>query len=190
MIRRAWSACSARVLLSVALCSMGAQARSQPPALGVQRSLGQCPVREMGEFSALLDHPAQWAGILRQGEVETLGRAVDWRQERVLVHALGTKPSLGYGVSAQRVEAGGASEWPTVMVLLTKPEPGALTASALSRPCLVLTLTRGSWRAVRVANAAGRTLGVARVRPGHPRAVHPLPPLPDTGLVPSHGVPR
>ena len=186
MIPRAWAAHSVEVLLAGALCGIGVPARSQPPALGVQRSLGQCPVLRTGEFSALLDGPAQWVGTLRQGEVETLGRAVDWRRERVLVHALGTKPSLGYGVSAQRVEARGASVWPTVMLRLTQPEPGAVTATALSRPCVVLTLARGRWKAVRVANEAGRTLGVARVQPGHPRA---LPPVSDTGLVPNTPVP-
>ena len=97
MKRVALAARSATVLLTVALAGHLPQARAQAPVLGAQRSLAHCPVATTGEFTAVLDNAAQWSATVQQGEIEALGRAVDWPRERVLVVALGTRPSLGYG---------------------------------------------------------------------------------------------
>ena len=150
-----------------------------------QRSHAQCPLAGQDERSLLIDNAAQWRATLAADETQALGRAVDWRHERVLVHALAQQPTLGVRVAAVALGPQPAGASPPLGLRITRPAADSMAATALSRPCVVVAVARGGWRALRLvdADAPGRTLAQATI--GTPRAAgDPIAtPMPSTELM-------
>jgi hypothetical protein len=152
-------------LIATLLC-IGAQAAPDDPPrpkVEAQRGHAQCPLPGQDERTLLIDSPAQWRALVTTGEAQALGRKVRWKRERVLVHALAQQRTLGIQVAVIGVARAGPLLSPRLDVRVTRPAPDAAAATALSRPCVFVALTRGAWHEVRVADVNGHTLAIARL---------------------------
>jgi hypothetical protein len=154
----------ATALIATLLC-IGAQAAPDAPRPKVEAQLGhvQCPLPGHDERTLLIDSPAQWRALVTAGEALALGRRGRWKRERVLVHALAQQRTLGVQVAAIGVARAGPLLSPRLDLRITRPALDAAAATALSRPCVFVALTRGAWHEVRVADANGHTLAIARL---------------------------
>jgi hypothetical protein len=151
---------AALTALPVAASGEGSAAR---PRVEAQRGHAQCPLSGLDERSLLLDNATQWHSIVSAGEVQALGRKVRWGRERVLVHALAQQPTLGVRVSAVGIARSGPVRSPRLDLRITRPAPDELAATALSRPCVFVALTRGAWSEIRVAGGDAPRHAVVRV---------------------------
>ena len=158
-------------MVAALLCSITAQAPAQTHRPGIEAQLAHahCPLPGEDERTLLIDSPAQWRAIVPTDEVQALGRKVRWNRERVLVSALAQQPTLGVRVTASVARKRVASTLHLTLVV-TRPGPDEMAMTALSRPCVFVALTRGAWRQVRVVDAQGNELGVARVEADRPAA--------------------
>lgn len=80
---------------------------------------------------------------------------VDFDRERVLLVAMGQKPSTGYAVGLASTELDVAGVTATVRVHWGEPEPGRLLAQVLTCPAALLVLPKGSYEVVRVVDQMG-----------------------------------
>ncbi len=146
--------------------SAPAAASSNPTArlrVEAQRGHSQCPVAGLDDRSVLLDDAAQWRAVVATTEAQALGREVHWGRERVLVHALAQQPTLGVRVSAVGVTWAGPLRSPRLDMRITRPGPNDMAATALSRPCVFVAMTRGAWRELRVTGGGAPKPVIVRV---------------------------
>lgn len=158
MVSRAYVA----VWLAWALTAVPAAAETLVPVEAVHGS-ASCPFAGDEASVRVIDSSAQWTSST-SAEVRTLfGRDLLWDRERVIVFALGRQRTQGYRIDpAERllVERDGVL---TLPVRIRRPE--GMAATALSRPCLVVSVPRDTWRSVQVTEAPrGRVVASATVR--------------------------
>lgn len=143
--------------VSVAFAAAALPAAAHLPAdITTQRSHANCPLAGQDEQALLIDQPAQWTAMLSASEAQALGRPVDWRRERVLVVALARQPTAGIGVALAPEVPHQSREALTARLIVTRPGTDEMAALVLTRPCVVATIPRGGWRAVKVQTEHGR----------------------------------
>lgn len=114
------------------------------------RSHSQCPLAGNKIAVLSIDSPQEWAETLRQDEQAVAGRSIRWSREQVLIYAMNQQPTLGVSVEpAGQVMAlkSGVLFWP---VHETRPGPGTMAATALSRPCLVAVIKHSYFQRIRI----------------------------------------
>jgi hypothetical protein len=131
-------------------------------------SHAQCPLRfAEGPFAKVLGSRGQWASLTPVPEDKALAEPVDWRRQQVVVFGLGTRPSLGHKVEVGSPALRLRGKTAYLDVKVSRPQPGQVAASALSRPCVLAVVDRRAWRelVVRDVDEPGRTLWRGRVAP-------------------------
>lgn len=146
-----WAQADSRPGQSPARPASAAEGRPAPNSAKVLawRAHGVCPMGGQKRGVHMLTSVQDWQKTLTQAESGALGRRVRWGRERVLVYALDSKPQLGTQLESPgslRI-SGGVLWWP---IVLRTPEPEAMTAAALSRPCVIAAVPRRGWQRVRV----------------------------------------
>jgi hypothetical protein len=173
--------------LGFLMLSMATLARADASGLELrgQRGHAMCPLGGDGARTLLLDTSAQWRSVLGADEVEALGRPVHWRHERIVVVAMDTQPTLGIRVAAVALGPQPDGAPPRLGILITRPAPDSLAATALSRPCVVAAVARGGWRTLRVVDADAPGRALAELTVGAPLTVgkDPAPMRPSTELM-------
>lgn len=157
---------AAAAIAATALAVSACTSVSAEPVLA-QRGHAQCPLAGTDERTLLIDSAADWRIVWAVDEAAALGRAVDWARERVLVHALAQQPTLGVRVEAVAIGGASAGGVPRLGLRVTRPGPNEMAAMALSRPCVVVAVARGSWQTLQLVDAdrPERALATATVGP-------------------------
>lgn len=125
-----------------------------PVTVAQQRRYTQCPWR--GESAAVFDTDAAWRAALGDRAQEPLFQPpVDWARQRVVAYTMDTQPSLGYGVELVESSVAQRGEVLRLPVRLIRPSPDRLQGMALTRPCVLAVVERGSWREVEVRDVDG-----------------------------------
>ena len=140
-----------------------ASGSSRTPRIEQQRGHAICPLPGRDEQALLIDTRDEWRALVSADETRALGRKVRWSRERVLLYAMPQQPTLGIQVAATGVVRTGPGDPPQLGLRVVRPAPDAMAATALSRPCVFVALSRGAWREVRLTDAAGNAIGVARL---------------------------
>lgn len=96
--------------------------------------------------------------------VEAVSPAVDFAKEGVLAIHMGQRTTGGYGLALHDPTVTIADHVGTVVVRFEEPAPGMMVTQVLTSPCLLLRMTRGSLREVRVVDPAGVVRATAMVR--------------------------
>jgi hypothetical protein len=137
--------------LLLACSALAVQASAATPRLLAQRGHAQCPLPGQDSRSLIIDSASMWGALLQTSEVQALGRNVQWSHERVLVHALAQQSSLGVSLKAAAVRHTARGATPQLDLRISRPKPGTAAATALSRPCVFVVLSRGPWQTLEVA---------------------------------------
>jgi hypothetical protein len=132
------------------------QPRQHQTALRVlsSRAHMQCPLPGRNTRLLSIDSPREWEDTIEhQDEVTALGRKVRWSREQVLVYALDAKGPVGVRLeSPSRMLrlSQGILYWP---IRQTPPDAGRPKSTALSRPCVLVTIDRAYWHRIKVVPA-------------------------------------
>lgn len=160
MKRRVPAACIARLVSLVALGACTASCGSPDAgaaAVGVRvisdRAFAYCPLKEPDAAPALhvLDGAADWSARVAGGEAQTLGRAVDWKQTRVVVASMGRAPTGGWSVALDRRELAARQGELILPLKRIAPPADAMVTQALTMPCLFIVLPRAYWQRAKPA---------------------------------------
>lgn len=175
--------------ITLAVLAFGAAACAGPAAmhpLAAQHATMQCPLASADPAQALLvlDNERQWAGALRADEAATFGRAVRWAEERVVVFALAQQPTLGTRVALDKPQAELRQGVLQLTLRIERPPADAMTATALSRPCVIVAVAREGWLQARAIDTDGATLAAASADPAASPGRGSVPAVPDlSGVV-------
>lgn len=84
---------------------------------------------------------------------------VDFSREGVLVIEMGRRPSAGYGVdiAAYPGKFRNATLW--LSLFWRVPAPGSMQAQVLTSPCVLVRISKGSFRSIQLVDQAGLTRG-------------------------------
>ena len=82
--------------------------------------------------------------------------AVDFSREGVLVLAMGSRSTAGYGLSLAEKSAVVREGVLTVRVDWSEPPPGALLAQVMTSPCLLMKVPTAPFDQIRVVDQQGR----------------------------------
>lgn len=140
----------------VACAAPGEEASRWPIASA--RSHAQCPMQGERPTVRLVDSAAQWSTLARSSAERAAGAPVDWSRDQLVVVSLGMKPTLGYQVAAGSDSFSLQGQKATLAVKVSAPAPDAMTASALSFPCVVFKVQRRAWQDLTVVDQTGATL--------------------------------
>ncbi len=129
---------------------LAATAAHGQAGVAAQRSQSLCqwaPVAaDDGAKTVLLDSAAAWQRhVLAGAGAPASLRTPRWAQEQVLLHVLPEQPTMGVRVSALRVQPG-----PVLVLQVTRPARGQMSAMALSRPCVWVVVPRQTARGWKV----------------------------------------
>ena len=75
-------------------------------------------------------------------------RSVDFERERVVLAALGQKPTGGYSVTL--VSSAIEDDTLELVVSIREPQPGMLVTQALTTPCAAIAVTASGWSDIRI----------------------------------------
>lgn len=176
----------ARAVVAVSASGMlwpAAAGAHWPPTVTEQRSHAQCPLGGDEAQVLLLDAGSSFTAWLGRDESTVLGRTVDWRRERVLVVAMARQPTAGIAIGLESAVPHVGRREIRATARVTRPAPGDMAATVLTRPCVVATIPRGAWRLVSV-DLEGRAMAARRVRAGDRPAQGPAQGPGGTHLVP------
>jgi hypothetical protein len=140
----------------VACAAPGDEAPRWPIASA--RSHAQCPLAGDRPAARLVDSAAQWSSLARTSAERAAGTPVDWSREQLIVVSLGMKPTLGHQIAAAGDSLSLMGRDARLAVKVSAPAPDAMTASALSHPCVVLRVQRRAWQDLDVVDQTGTTL--------------------------------
>ncbi len=154
---RAGGAAASVAALAISIATGSASADTLVPAEAVHAT-AQCPLAGAESSLGVIESSAQWSSLLSADARSLFGREVLWDRERVVVFALARQNTLGHKVelSARLFEERAGVL--TMPVRIQRPAPDRMSATALSRPCLIVSVQRDGWRTVRVTEARGRVL--------------------------------
>jgi hypothetical protein len=83
--------------------------------------------------------------------------AVDFSRFSVIVVYMGSRQTAGYQVGlASRSAIVGENDNLDLLVSWTEPPDGALLAQVMTSPCMLVTIQKGSYSAIRVIDEAGK----------------------------------
>jgi hypothetical protein len=157
MTRRLSVLATVGVTIGMVACAAPTEAPSRWP-ISSARSHAQCPFPGERPMARLVDSEAQWPASAPAPAERAAGAAVDWSRDQLLVVTLGMKPTLGHEIAAAgdslSLQGGDAR----LSVKVSAPAPDAMTASALSHPCVVLRVPRRTWQGLTVVDQAGATV--------------------------------
>ncbi|CAN7395955.1 protease complex subunit PrcB family protein [Rhizobacter sp. LjRoot28] len=140
----------------VACAAPGEEATRWPIASA--RSHAQCPLAGDRPAAWLVESAAQWSSLAQGTAERAAGTPVDWSRDQLIVVSIGMKPTLGHQVAASSDSVSLQGRDARLAVNVSAPAPDAMTASALSHPCVVLRVARRNWQDLTVVDQAGATL--------------------------------
>ena len=152
-----------------ALAAAQATETSQVPVT-LQRSHAICPVPGRQAGAWLIDDAARWATLLAAREEPLLGRAVAWGREQVLVVALAEQPTLGIRITVDEQAERAMFRRLHLAARIERPRAGEMSATALSRPCVIAVLPSDPWKRATV-QVEGQRVVARSVAAGPPRVV-------------------
>lgn len=123
------------------------------------RSHMQCPLPGKNTRTLSIDSPGEWDDTIEnQNEITALGRQVRWKHERVLIHALESKPygelRLESPTKVIRLSQG-VLYWPVRQWShdFVRDKDEKRSKPALTRPCVMAIIDRAYWQRIRVVPA-------------------------------------
>lgn len=147
----------AAIAISIATAAAPVSADTLVPAEAVHAT-AQCPLAGADAALGVIESSAQWSSMLSADARSLFGRDVLWDRERVVVFALARQSTLGHKVELSERLLEERAGVLTMTVRIQRPAPDRMSASALSRPCLIVSVQRDGWRTVRVTESRGRVL--------------------------------
>lgn len=150
----------AALLLAAALPALAALGDRRVQA---QASFAQCPVGGSVDRPTLrvFESAAQWQSETRLNERATFGREIGWSRERVVLFALAQQPTLGVRIHLDSERVAARNGVLRVPIEVRRPGAAESSATALSRPCVMLAAARAArrgWHSVQVVDVTARVL--------------------------------
>ncbi|KMQ75744.1 protease complex subunit PrcB family protein [Marinobacter subterrani] len=78
-------------------------------------------------------------------------RDIDFQREKVVLAAIGQKPTGGFGVTLQSSEI--VDDTLNLTVRVMEPGPGAMVTQVLTTPCAVIAVAAEGWSDIRITRA-------------------------------------
>lgn len=89
--------------------------------------------------------------------------SIDFASNGVLAVEMGEKPTAGYGFDTDALTVSITEDTAVVKLPHRQPVPGTATAQMVTSPCILLQLSKGGYRSIRVVDQNGRTLSEVTV---------------------------
>jgi len=163
-------ACRLAVLAAAGLaaCQAGTGNPADDTAEIVTLAAGtQCGHSEAAPAAVWLDTAGELQDAYRHMTRQTLGAKTlpgplpDFARYGVLQVFMGRQSTGGYQLRLLQPQIEHIGSGATVRVEWLSPPPGALTSQAITSPCLLLAVPRGTYRSITVTDQAGHIRAVA-----------------------------
>lgn len=155
----------------VAACQSGTGAsdaggRSPLSAERIWQS-GQCGQRTAGsrwiEDRAALERVVRAADPQSPDTDAARAPAVDLDRRRVVLIALGARPTAGYGMALPRDTLDVQGDRAVLHIAVTRPAVDSMQAQVMTAPCMLVAVERGGYAALDILDSEGRRHGSLRL---------------------------
>ncbi|MFZ0727831.1 MAG: protease complex subunit PrcB family protein [Desulfobacterales bacterium] len=117
-----------------------------------------------GPAAAQVTGPEHLTRIISEAGEAVIGRppkapAVDFAADNVVLIRMGQQPTGGYGIELAEPQARLENGAAMIRLRWIEPVPGTVSTQALTSPCLIVELPKGTYRKIVITDESGKIRG-------------------------------